>query len=74
MAQVLIRNLSEPAIRMLKQRAARSGKKLEPFLREKLEEMALVDDDFDATKRIAARYPELGEVDLEALIREERDR
>jgi hypothetical protein len=28
----------------------------------------------EATERIAARYPELGEVDLEALIREERDR
>jgi plasmid stability protein len=74
MAQVLIRNLSELAMRALKQRAAQSGKKLEPFLREKLEEMALIDDDFGATERIAARYPALGEIDLEALVREERDR
>ena len=76
MAQVLVRNLDAATVDTLKARAAAHGRSLEQELRLLLTEVA--HPTRDEVVRTAAAIRELGSkpiaVDLDSLVREDRDR
>jgi plasmid stability protein len=76
MAQVLVRNIDEAAIRRLKSRAARKGHSLEQELRLVIVEASRDDhqDFWQEAARIKASLNDRQFSDSTALIREDRDR
>jgi plasmid stability protein len=75
-AQVLVRNLDEGTVNALKARAATHGRSLEQELRLLLTEAAQPtrDDVVRAAATIRRLQSKPTSVDLEALVREDRDR
>lgn len=76
MGQVTIRNLDDATIASLKSRAAARGKSLEQELRDVLSAAAhpTQDEVRETAAAIRAKSRHRVEADLEALIREDRDR
>jgi plasmid stability protein len=75
-ARVLIRQLEERVVEILRNRAQRRGVSLEQSLRDLLTAAAAAeqDDRGDALLSCGARHPSLGDsLDMAALIREGRD-
>jgi plasmid stability protein len=76
LAQLLIRNLPDVTVRKLRQRAERAGKALEPYLRERLAEMAEQGEaHVDVMRRIASMSKPISDPEhITRLIREDRER
>ena len=76
MAQVIVRNIEDEVIRVLKARASRKGRSLEQELREILRSAAKpnAEDLVALADRVRELTPDVDQWDSTALVREDRDR